>query len=284
MSPRLRKSALRYNRVFSGEHRHNSRYYHLSVKTYGRARGQSAVATSSYRSGERLFDIRSGTWKDCRNGRGGILAKFILGWTGSREGLWNAAEFAETRWNSRFAREVEIALPGGRSLEEWKALAEEFAKWYVDRFRSAVDVAIHESAQGCVNPHAHILTTVRVVRDGRFLEKIRELDARNTGPKAIRETRTQWALVLNTFLERCGLEKVSEKSLKAQGIKRQPTIHEGPRFSINYALNHEKNERIRQEEARRAAEKAKEAERQQKLRIRQEELERDADRETDMER
>ena len=44
--------------------------YHLSVKIISRGKGQSAIASAAYRSGDRLYDKRYDEVKDFSNKRG----------------------------------------------------------------------------------------------------------------------------------------------------------------------------------------------------------------------
>ncbi len=92
-----------------------------------RGAGQSAVAAAAYRSGERLFDERAAEAHDY-TGRYGVVATGIVmperggpmsasrAWT--REELWNAAEAAERRKDSRTARKIEMALPAAMTAEQ----------------------------------------------------------------------------------------------------------------------------------------------------------------------
>jgi hypothetical protein len=90
--------------------------YHCSLRVFSRAENHSAVAAAAYRSGQKLVDERTGTIHRYSM-RHGVVNAFILMPASSPEKfqdrftLWNAAEEAETRKNSRVAREVIIALP-----------------------------------------------------------------------------------------------------------------------------------------------------------------------------
>lgn len=90
--------------------------YHLSVKAFGRSRGQSATAAAAYRSAARIRDVRTGEIHDFSRKGGVVHRELVLpenppAWASDRERLWNAAEGAEHRKNSTVAREFEIALP-----------------------------------------------------------------------------------------------------------------------------------------------------------------------------
>ena len=89
--------------------------YHFSAQVISRGKGQSAIASAAYRSGERLQDERTGETKYYK--RQVQPETMILSpshapeWVQDRERLWNEVEASETRVNSRLAREINIALP-----------------------------------------------------------------------------------------------------------------------------------------------------------------------------
>ena len=192
--------------------------YHLSVKAHSRSNGASATAAAAYRSGESITDERTGQRHDYTR-RAGVVSTGIVGWTGSRESLWNAAEQAEKRINSTVAREYEIALPADTTDEARESMVQRFSQWLHDRYGVAVDYAIHRAHRtgDARNHHAHILTTTRRIEDGKLTEKTRILDTKQTGAAEVETIRAQWGAV-------CGMD---HRSLKARGIERLPTRHEG---------------------------------------------------------
>lgn len=205
--------------------------YHCSVKTVGRSAGRSAVASAAYRSGVRLKDERTGEIHDYTRKAGIEHTELFLptGVTLDREQLWNAAEVSEKRKNSTVAREYEISLPKELDTKQRTELTRDFARHLVERYGVAVDISIHApSREGdSRNYHAHILTTTRQVTLQGFAAKTRALDDKKTGE--IEHIRATWAQLTNQALERAGCpERVSHKSLEAQGINREPTSHLGP--------------------------------------------------------
>ncbi|WP_278559363.1 MobQ family relaxase [Acidaminococcus intestini] len=205
--------------------------YHCSVKTVGRSAGRSAVASAAYRSGVYLKDERTGEVHDYRRKAGIEHTELFLpsGVKFDREHLWNSAEASEKRKNSTVAREYEISLPEELNSEQRTELTRDFARHLVDRYGVAVDVSIHAPSRGgdIRNYHAHILTTTRQVTPQGFAAKTRVLDDKKTGE--IEHVRATWAQLTNQALERAGHpERVSHKSLEAQGIDREPTTHLGP--------------------------------------------------------
>lgn len=197
--------------------------YHLSLKTFSRSAGRSAVAACAYRTGTCLTDERTGLVHDYTRRSGVEHTELVLpagageGW--DRERLWNAAEAAEVRKNSTVAREFELGLPHELSAEGRQALVRGFAQELAARHGVAVDMAIHapDREGDNRNHHAHVLVTTRRLGPDGFGEKTRELDARATGPGLVEEWRGRWAALSNIALERAGsLERVDHRSLEAQ--------------------------------------------------------------------
>ena len=212
--------------------------YHFSVKTLSRATGRSATAAAAYRAACIIQDERTGQVFDYTRKGGIVLTEIVTphgmqapAWATDRERLWNEAEKAETRINSRVAREAEIALPHDLPATEREALTRELAQLIADRYNVPVDYSIHEPARNGDdrNHHAHILFATREIGPDGFGKKTRVLDAHETGPDEIDRLRQDWADLINRALERAGIpERVDPRTLEAQGIDREPTQHLGP--------------------------------------------------------
>jgi hypothetical protein len=208
--------------------------FHLSVKTVSRSAGRSATAAAAYRAGVKITDERTGEIHDYTRKGGVDSAELVLPagapeWAGDRAALWNAAEKAETRKNSTVAREFEVALPSELSATERRALAMTFGQELAERHGCAVDVAIHAPGKegDNRNHHAHILCTTRRLTPEGFGAKTRELDDQKTGE--VSRWRERWGELTNQALERAGqAERVDHRSLKDQGIDREPLPHLGP--------------------------------------------------------
>lgn len=65
-------------------------------------------------------------------------------WARDRQALWNAAEFAEKRRDSRVAREYEVAVPHEFTKAQRVELVREFSQDLANRYNVAVDFAIHK--------------------------------------------------------------------------------------------------------------------------------------------
>ncbi|MFN3825995.1 MAG: MobQ family relaxase [Micavibrio sp.] len=212
--------------------------YHCSLKVFSRSEGHSAVAAAAYRSGSILMDERSGKTHRYHK-RTGVADTFILVPPFapksflSRAALWNAAEASETRKNARVAREVILALPHELDLSARKTLARDMAAYLVERYRVAVDVALHspygKDGHDPRNHHAHLLFTTREISKDGLGKKTRILDDKEHGPQEIEAIRAVWEALANAALEQAGIEsRIDRRTLMDQGIDRIPEIHIGP--------------------------------------------------------
>ncbi len=224
--------------------------YHASLKTFARARGQSATGAAAYRMGIAIHDARTGRTHDYRRKSGVEKFKTYVpddapAWAREAGLLWNAAEAAEKRSNSIVARELEVALPAELTPSQRGELAEELACFLVDRYRVAVTASIHSPGkQGDQrNHHVHLLFATRALGPDGFGAKTRVLDERVSGPQEVRWMREKVAALTNGHLRRAGVaERVDHRTLKTQAVEaaergdvrgvllasREPTVHCGP--------------------------------------------------------
>lgn len=200
--------------------------YHFSAKVISRAKGQSAVASASYRSGERLKDERTGEVKFYK--RNVQPETMILApshspeWVQDRERLWNEVEKVEKRVNSQLAREINIALPKELSNVYQKELIRDYVQKEFISKGMVADVAIHRDDKE--NPHAHVMLTTREISEQGFTVKNREWNDK----KLLEQWREQWATHANKALEKEGVqERISHLSNEARGIEQLPTVHLG---------------------------------------------------------
>jgi ATP-dependent exoDNAse (exonuclease V) alpha subunit len=221
--------------------------YFLNLKTFGRANGSSAVSAVAYRAGERIRDERSGKTYD-HSDRLDVMHKEIIlpgefanddmTWAKDRTNLWNTAERAEIRRNARVAREYLVALPVELGGQQRVDLVRGFSQELADRYRFAVDFAIHAPrdfpGSDPRNFHAHLLATTReVTLEGLGAKTTLEWNDGSRrevglGP-AISEllhVRQRWASVTNEALQEAQINaRIDHRTLQAQGIDREPTPH-----------------------------------------------------------
>lgn len=233
--------------------------YHCSLRVFSRAENHSAVAAAAYRSGQKLVDERTGTIHRYEK-RLGVVNAFILmplcapERFQNRFTLWNAAEASETRKNSRVAREVIIALPYELTTLERESLTRDMAAYLVEKYRVAVDVAIHapvdKDGHDPRNHHAHLLFTTRELTPEGFGAKTRILDDKITGPQQIEIIREVWETLANDALSRAGHSDVNidRRTLEAQGIERIPQIHEGKASTYDDDLHDRRHDESEEED------------------------------------
>ena len=221
--------------------------FHLTTKIISRGKGQSAIAAAAYRSGEKLIDEQTGEVKHYRTREERILYTDIMAplhapeWAFDRNQLWNHAERAEKRKDAQLAREIEIALPHELTDQQREWLVKDFAREQFVRKGYAVDIAIHgpDSDSDRRNYHAHLMVTLRQIGPDGFAKDKETTEQREakrkhgqTREQELGHWREQWANLANRHLERHGHEaRIDHRSLKEQGIDREPTVH------LGYAAN-----------------------------------------------
>jgi ATP-dependent exoDNAse (exonuclease V) alpha subunit len=219
--------------------------YRFHISSVGRSAGRRATAAAAYRAGERLRDERSGQLYNYSRRNDVVHTEIFLPahlagaadvWAMNREKLWNTAERTEKRSNSRVAREYQVALPHELNSAQQVALARGFARELAERYKVAVDLAVHlpRPDGDPRNFHAHLLTTTREVTP-RGLGAKTGLDMshgerrRRELPHAREEFLTlkeRWATVTNEALREANSEaRIDHRSLAERGIDREPTPH-----------------------------------------------------------
>jgi ATP-dependent exoDNAse (exonuclease V) alpha subunit len=246
--------------------------YHASIKPIKRSEGRSATAAAAYRAAEKIHDRGTGQTFDYTRKRGvehkeivlsTQAAKADINWPRDRQELWNAAEAAEKRKDSRVAREYELALPYEISKRERAELARTYALEIANRYNVAVDVAVHKPhrAGDTRNFHAHIITTTREITpaglgrktDPELGEADRKKKGLCTGPEEVTYMRARWEAIANDYLKVHGYDaRIDHRSLKDQGVDREPTTHLGPAVTeiLRKGRHSFVDERIREDQHR----------------------------------
>jgi ATP-dependent exoDNAse (exonuclease V) alpha subunit len=216
--------------------------FFLQISSISRGAGRRATAAAAYRAGERIRDQRSGELHNFSRRRDVLHTEIFvpeqfagtpLAWARSREHLWNTAEHAEKRHNSRVAREFQVTLPPELSALERVSLARGFARELSERYRIAVDLAVHAPRpEGDPrNFHAHLLATTREITPAGLGAKAGlDMEARERRKRELPDhrqeyvnVRERWALLTNEALRAANISvRVDHRSLAAQGIDREP--------------------------------------------------------------
>lgn len=256
--------------------------YSFNCSMISRGKGQSAIASASYRSGDKLYSERYGTYsfyaREVKPEAFIMKPKHAPKWTLNREYLWNKVEEKEKHAKAQLARSFTIALPREMSNKQQRELVEDFVKEQLIDRGMVADIAIHRDDNN--NPHAHIMTTIRPFKDnGEWGDKTKKeylLDkdgnkqkteagnvrSRNvdltgwSSKEVLKEWRSSWADIQNKHLEKNGFtDRVTHKSYAEQGVEKIPTIHEGyvaremekdgkvsDRMQINREIKHSNNQ------------------------------------------
>lgn len=215
---------------------------------------RSAVASASYRSGDKLFSDKEGkTYSYARDVKPEafiLTPKNAPDWAKDRQKLWNEVEKKDRKANSRYAKEFNVALPIELSEQDQKDLLTKYVQENFVNSGMVADVAIHRDHPD--NPHAHVMLTNRPFnQDGTWGlkaktqyvkdEKGNQLYTKSGFPKQrkkwlvdwdkkekITEWRSNWAKAVNQILEAKNFpDRISEKSFEEQGIDELATQHEG---------------------------------------------------------
>lgn len=220
--------------------------YHCSAKIGGKG---SAGKHADYisREGKYSPELTQGTSKleDLEHTASGNMPT----WAEHDAGIfWRAADEYE-RANGSTYREIEVALPRELTPAQRVALVEDFIAQEIGK-NHAFTFAIHKpkaALEGGDQPHCHFMYSERTL-DGTDRDPAQYFKRANTknperggckkasGGKTrddlkseLLETRKLWATVQNAHLEKYGhTDRVDHRSLKDQGIERQPEAHLGP--------------------------------------------------------
>jgi len=220
--------------------------YFLRSRHISRAKGARATKAAAYRAGERIRDERMSEVYDYSDRRDVAYKEVVLpsdltgradmAWTQNRATLWNAVEYAGLRRNSRLAREWLVLVPPELTPEQRSHLVRTFATELANKYRCAVDCAVHLPRPGADprNHHAHLLMTTREVSpQGIGARTTLELCGRERHLKGLGDSRDEylglrerWAQVTNEALREAGLTvRVDHRSYERQGIDREPALN-----------------------------------------------------------
>lgn len=213
--------------------------YHLCVKTGGKGK---AASHAGYIAREGKYAREKDN--DLEHTESGNMPAWAVHKPAE---FWKAADTYE-RANGCTYREIEIALPRELKPEQRLELVRDFVRQEIGE-RHAYQFAIHNpkaAIEGGEQPHAHIMFSERM-NDGidrdpqQYFKRANSKAPERGGAKKERfgETPTErkehlvaqrerWADLQNTHLERHHhTDRVDSRSLKAQGIEREPEHHLG---------------------------------------------------------
>ena len=135
---------------------------------------------------------------------------------------WLHEQELSSRKNERMIDKIMGALPRELSEEQQNQLVRDYAE-KMTQGRAPWFAAIHRTRKDADNPHMHLVIRDRDPETGK---KVAQLSSN----KSTERVRLAWEQDVNQALEKAGREeRVDRRSLKDQGIDREPTVHIGPK-------------------------------------------------------
>lgn len=126
------------------------------------------------------------------------------------------------RKNARVIDKVMLALPRELTLDARVALVKAFAE-AVTLGRASWLAAFHQKGKDARNPHCHLVIRDRDAKTGKRVIGMSEAGSTE-------RLRQLWETFANKALHKAGRsERIDRRTLRAQGVDRAPTIHEGVR-------------------------------------------------------
>jgi MobA/MobL family len=167
-----------------------------------------------------------------RDGANPIVQAHAIPLDATQARSWMDREENLSRANARLIDKIRVAIPRELSREGRQELVGDFVRDLTGN-RVPWIFAIHQEGEDSHNPHAHIVLRDRDIETGkrvlRLSDNARDREKAGLVPKAVEWIRERWEHHVNVALERAGIdERVDRRTLKAQGIDREPTIHLGP--------------------------------------------------------
>jgi hypothetical protein len=201
--------------------------FHFKTTPISRSNGHSATAKIAYVCRTKIKDEQTGKIHNYSSEKSksdlittGIHYKIkdIDTWRElSSQEVWNKAERAENRKDSRVAREILVALPNELNTAEQAKLTRMFCQTLANNYQCFVEFAIHNEKDGNNNVHAHIVLSTRkldITNPNLFTEKInlelsqkkcKELGIKCTDDQ-IKDLRKEWEILVNKRLKNNGFE------------------------------------------------------------------------------
>lgn len=139
---------------------------------------------------------------------------------------WMNQHEQESRKNGRVCDKLILALPVELNPQQRAALLRDFAHQITADGSIPWYGAIHQEGKDLHNPHAHLILVDRDPETGKRVIK-------TTDKGSTERFRLLWEETANDHLKKAGFEaRIDRRTLEAQGIDREPTIHVGPGAQI----------------------------------------------------
>lgn len=151
----------------------------------------------------------------------------------SQARTWMDRQERGDRANARLGDKIRLALPRELTPAERAGLVRDFVT-DLGGGRVPWFAGIHQTGEDRGNPHAHVFIRDRDIDTGRRVLRLSDSsrDRQKAGlePKAVDWVRERWEHACNAALAQAGHEaRIDRRTLAAQGLDREATIHIGPR-------------------------------------------------------
>ena len=208
--------------------------FHLTTKIHGLGSDPklNALRSYAYRSGTKILDPVTRRVYNFTSKQSEVVltetitpTEFIPDWMKDGVQLWGAVQTFEEEGGRRDAqifREIEASLPIEVGVGEWTTIIRRFIREQLTSKSIICSFSVHLKPG---NPHVHMMTTLRDIEGGMFLNKNRDWNK----VSFVHELRESWSRHVNEALEAAGLdERITHKSFADLGIEREASVHVGP--------------------------------------------------------
>ena len=208
--------------------------FHLTTKIHGLGSDPklNALRSYAYRSGTKIVDPVTGSIYNFTSKQSEVVltetitpTEFIPDWMKDGVQLWGAVQAFEEEGGRRDAqifRELEMSLPTELGIDEYTTIIRRFIREQLTSKSIICSFSVHLKPG---NPHVHMMTTLRDIEGGMFLNKNRDWNK----VSFVHELRESWSRHVNEALEAAGLDvRITHKSFADLGIEREASVHVGP--------------------------------------------------------
>ncbi|MCF8157457.1 MAG: MobA/MobL family protein, partial [Rhodoferax sp.] len=208
--------------------------FHLTVKTHGFGNDPklNALRSYAYRSGTKIVDPVTGSIYNYTSKQSEVVltetitpSEFIPDWMKDGARLWRSVQTFEEeggRADAQIFRELEMSLPIELGIDAYTTIIRRFIREQLTSKSIICSFSVHLKPG---NPHVHMMTTLRDIEGGMFLNKNRDWNK----VSFVHELRESWSRHVNDALEAAGLDqRITHKSFADLGIEREASVHVGP--------------------------------------------------------
>ena len=201
-----------------------SNFFRCRIGIVQRSKNGNAIARSAYQACTKLVgpDGREYDFTGNRETHGHIKTIMLVpadcpDWAQDPQQLWERAVCSERRCNAQEARTLDIALPRELPTELWDdAIRAMLTPFIEDGMILQVDIHETPASDGGLNPHIHVIATLRRVEGERFARK-KARDWNSTFLGNAQKIRTEIADRLSAF---CKIHDVGYRADPRSNVER----------------------------------------------------------------